>query len=138
MAQVARLFGYTNAPVIEDVKMFVPSNGPQLASAHIGTPVQKLTLDPKQELSIDPTVHGCSDQDELSMAFIKGKESYFGLGTWSTSDAVGSLIMNFRVNPAQLSSALIVNSLTQPVAARAYHTPLSYYGLMFRHWRGGL
>lgn len=138
LAQVARLFGYTNAPVIEDVKMFVPSNGPQLASAHIGTPVQKLTLDPKQELSIDPTIHGCSDQDELSMAFIKGKESYFGLGTWSTSNAVGDLIMNFRVNPAQLSSALIVNSLTQPVAARAYHTPLSYYGLLFRHWRGGL
>lgn len=138
LAQVARLFGYTNAPVIEDVKMFVPSNGPQLASAHIGTPVQKLTLDPKQELSIDPTPHGCSDQDELSMAFIKKKESYFGIGNWATSDAVGTLLMNFRVNPSQLAAAVQVNSLAQPVASRCYHTPLSYYGLLFNSWRGGL
>lgn len=138
LANVARLFGYTNAPVIEDVKMFVPSNGPQLASAHIGTPVQKLTLDPKQELSIDPAPHGCGTEDELSLAFIKKKESYFGVGIWQTSDPVGYQLFNTRINPATPSSVELVNSTSSDVALRTYHTPLSYYGHLFRHWRGGL
>ncbi len=138
LASVARVFGYTNAPVIEDVKMVVPSAGPQLASAHIGTPVQKLTLDPKQELSIDPTLHGCSDQDELSMAFIKKKESYFGVGVWQTGDPVGTQLFNARVNPAQFDQVEVVNGTSSVVAVRTYHTPLSYYGHLFKHWRGGL
>lgn len=138
LASVARVFGYTNAPVIEDVKMIVPSAGPQLASAEIGTPVQKLTLDPKQELSIDPSLHGCGDQDELSMAFIKKKESYFGIGIWQTSDAVGTQLFNARVNPAQVDQVEVVNGTSSVVAVRAYHTPLSYYGHLFKHWRGGL
>nr|UBJ25979.1 hypothetical protein 2 [Marnaviridae sp.] len=138
LANVARLFGYTNAPVIEDVKMFVPANGPQLASAHIGTPVQKLTLDPKQELSIDPSPHGCGDEDQLSLAYIKNKESYIGYGTWSTADTVNQQLFTFRVNPMQLSTVLINNVTPTPVANRVYHTPLSYYGSLFRQWRGGM
>ncbi len=138
LANVAHLFGYTNAPVIEDVKMMVPSNGPQLASAQIGTPVQKLALDPKQELSIDPAPHGCGDEDQLSLAYIKKKESYFGIGIWQTSDAVGTQLFNARINPAMLDTIDIVNGSSALVAYRAYHTPLSYYGHLFRQWRGGL
>jgi len=138
LANVARIFGYTNAPVIEDVKMFVPANGPQLASAHIGTPVQKLTLDPKQELSIDPTPHGASDKDELSMAFIKNKESYVGVGSWSTSNVVGDQLFTVRINPALQSSVAINNYVPATAGFRVYHTPLSYYGALFKQWRGGM
>jgi len=137
-SDIAKLFGYTNTPVIEDVKMVVPACGPQLASANIGTPVQKLTLDPKQELSIDPTPFGVSGEDELALASIKKRESYVGESSWATTDAVGTQVFTFRVNPAQSAIVGINNSVPTMVGNRVYHTPIGYYSALFQHWRGGL
>lgn len=138
LAAIARLFGYTNAPVIENVSGFMPLNGPMLASAHIGTAAQKLTLDPKQELSIDPRPHGAGSEDELSLAYLKKKESFFYVTSWQTSDLAGAQIFNMRVNPALMQTAAITNVGGMTVANRVYHTPLSYIGEMFKQWRGGL
>lgn len=138
LASVARLFGYTNVPVIAPVMGFMPMNGPMLASAHIGTAVQKLTLDPKQELSIDPSLHGVDGVDELSINYLKQKESYFGVTSWATGDTKGTVLFNMRVNPALCAQVDLVNGAAVAVAKRVYHTPLSYIGGMFRNWRGSL
>jgi hypothetical protein len=138
LAGIARLFGYTNVPVIADIHGFQPMNAPMLASGHIGTPVQKLTLDPKQELSIDPSPHGLESQDELALSYLKKKESYFGRVNWDTSDAADALKFVLRVNPYQPECIPLYNTLTVEVGKRVYHTPLSYTGAMFKHWRGGL
>ncbi len=138
VASVARIFGFTNVPVIEDVRGYQPMNAPMLASGHIGTPVQKLTLDPKQELSLDPTLHGLLPKDELAIPYIKDKQSYIGSGTWSTSDAVDTLLFSLRVNPGLLQTSDILNSGSSVVGQRVYHTPLSYIGDMFYNWRGSL
>lgn len=135
---IARLFGYTNVPVIENVCGLQPMNAPMLASAHIGTPVQKLTLDPKQELSIDPAPHGLESHDELALAYLKKKESYFGTTTWATTDAANTLLFNMRVNPYLPSWVDINNTVPLSVGRRVYDVPLSYIGRMFKHWRGGL
>lgn len=135
---MARLFGYTNVPVIENVSAFQPMNAPMLASAHIGTPVQKLTLDPKQELSIDPAPHGLESNDELALSYLKKKESYFAVTSWSTSDATDTQLFNMRVNPYLPSWVPINNSVAVPVGKRVYDIPLSYIGRMFKEWRGGL
>ncbi len=135
---IARMFGYTNVPVIADVHAFMPQNAPMLASAHIGTPVQKLTLDPKQELSIDPSLHGLGPEDELALPYIFGKESYFGATSWSTSDAVDTLLFNMRVTPCLSGNSVILDSTDDPVGTRIYHTPTSYVAQMFLNWRGSL
>lgn len=132
VAGIARIFGYCNPPVIEDVRGVVPLNGPMLASSQISTPVQKLTLDPKQELSLDPRLHGLDGTDELSIKYLTERESLFGVSTWSTSDNTGDAIFNMRVNPnqAQVTSFTGYN--------RVSHTPLSYLSHMFKNWRGDL
>lgn len=135
---MARLFGYTNVPVIENVSGFQPMNAPMLASAHIGTPVQKLTLDPKQELSIDPAPHGLESNDELALSYLKKKESYFATTSWSTSDTLNAQLFNMRVNPYLPSWVAVNNSVAVPVGKRVYDIPLSYIGRMFKEWRGGL
>ncbi len=138
VANIARLFGYTNVPVIDDVRGFQPMNGPMLASAHIGVPAQKLTYDPKQELSIDPSIHGLKPVDELALSYLKKKESYFAASSWSTNDALGSVLFNMRINPYQFAAIPLLNGSSVEQARRVYHTPLSYMSEMFRSWRGGL
>jgi hypothetical protein len=132
------LFGYTNVPVIDNVGVLVPMNGPMLASAHIGTPVQKLTLDPKQELSIDPAAHGIGSMDELAIAYVKTRESYFGTTTWATSADVGTVLLNLRVNPSIMQVEDIPNSANATVAKKVAHVPLSYVGNLFKNWRGDI
>lgn len=138
VSKIAGLFGYTNVPVIADVHAFQPMNAPMLASAHIGTPVQKLTLDPKQELSIDPSPHGIGSADELSLAYLKTRESYFGSTSWSTGDTVNTQLFNTRISPSLWGQVDLVNGASAVVGKRVYHTPLSYIGAMFKHWRGDI
>lgn len=138
IGSIAKIFGFTNVPVISDVQGYLPMNAPMLASGHIGTPVQKLTLDPKQELSLDPTLHGLTPQDELAIPYIKGKESYLGSGTWSTSSTVNQLLFCLRVTPALYQRANIQNTVPATVGQRLYHTPVSYMSQMFYNWRGSI
>lgn len=138
VSSIATLFGYTNVPVIEDVKPLHPMNAPMLASAHIGVPVQKLTLDPKQELSIDPSPHGIGSADELSLAYLKSKESFFASVNWSTTDTAGTQLFNMRVSPSLNGQVSLLNTTSTNVGKRVYHTPLSYVGAMFKHWRGDI
>jgi hypothetical protein len=138
VSKIATLFGYTNVPVIADVHGYTPMNGPMMASAHIGTAIQKFALDPKQELSIDPSPHGIGSADELSLSYLKTKESYFAATSWSTSDTDGTQLFNMRVNPFQATSIDINNSAATSVGRQTYHVPLSYVGSMFKHWRGDI
>lgn len=136
IAGIASIFGFTNTPIIDGVHTFTPAPGAHLASAEISTAVQKLSLDPKQELSIDPTMHGLSSEDEMSIKYITSKKSALVMDGWSTSDTTGTVIFNARVNPAMFGSVSIVDAGVVERAERVYHTPVSYLSSLFQHWRG--
>lgn len=138
VSRMASLFGYTNVPVIDDVHAYTPQNAPFLASTQIGQPVQKLTVDPKQELSIDSSFHSLGNQDELAISYLKKKESYFGATSWSTSDAAGTQIFNMRVNPNLDSNIALTNASASVIGYRSYQVPLSYFGRLFQYWRGDI
>lgn len=138
IANIAHLFGFTNTPVIDNVHAFVPVAAAHLASSEIGTPVQKLALDPKQELSIDPTMHGICNQDEMAIENIIKKKSAIVMDGWSTADGVGTVIFNARVSPLLFGRVNIDDGGAVTRAQRVYHTPLSYIGMMFQHWRGDI
>jgi len=138
IADIAGMFGFTNTPVIADVHSMVPVPGVHLASSEISTPVQKLSLDPKQELSIDPTLHGLGNEDEMSIKYISSKKSALVMDGWSTSDVAGTVLFNARVTPALFGSVSIVDAGVVERALRIYHTPLSYLNMMFTHWRGDI
>jgi hypothetical protein len=138
MASIAGMFGFTNTPVIDDVHGMVPLPGAHLASSEISTPVQKLALDPKQELSIDPTLHGLSNQDELAINYITSQKSAIVMDGWSTADAVGTVLFNARVSPMLFGTVPVVDGGAVTRANRVYHTPLSYLGAAFTHWRGDI
>jgi hypothetical protein len=97
-----------------------------------------LTLDPKQELSIDPSPHGIGSADELALSYLRNKESFYGSTSWSTSDVIGTQIFNTRISPSLWQQVDVNNTLAAPVGKRVYHTPISYVGAMFKHWRGDI
>jgi len=138
ISSIAGLFGFTNTPVIDNVHGVVPMAGVHLASSEIGTPVQKLTLDPKQELSIDPTMHGISSDDQMAIDYITKKKSTLVMDGWSTSDGVGTVLFNARVSPQLFGRVDIVDGGAVKRADRVYHSPMSYIGMMFTHWRGDI
>jgi hypothetical protein len=84
-AGVAKLFGYTNVPVIEEAKPVRVSQFANFASPEIGYPVNKLTVDAKNELSIDPTILGLPNVDELSIRHIVTKPAYYYQFDWTTA-----------------------------------------------------
>lgn len=137
IADIASMFGFTNTPIVADTHGFVPLAAPHLSSCEISTPIQKLTLDPKQELSIDPTMHGLSNVDEMSLKYITSKKSALVMDGWSTSDAIGTVLFNARVSPALFSQVSIMDGAVER-GRRVYNTPLSYVSALFTHWRGDI
>lgn len=132
VSSIASLFGFTNVPVIADTSPMRSEPFPKLASSEIGFPVERLTLDPKNELSIDPRVVGIpSGTDEMSISHFMGRESWLTKINWDTADALDALMFYIRVNPLLYDN----DGATQN---KLYLTPMGYAANMFDAWRGDI
>lgn len=132
VGSVAKHFGYTNVPIITPPTNMLPQALPNMASTDIGTPIQKLTLDSKNELTIDSKTVGLDFGDELEIKSIVTRESYINGIIWASSDAVGDLLYNFRINPAM---ALVTAGVSQNIING---TPMWQISRLFAQWRGDI
>ena len=128
---IAKLFGFTNVPVIEPAQPYRQTPFPQMASPEIGYPVEKLTLDPKNELTIDPSAIGLPPHDELAIENLVTKNSLISLINWSTTDAVDTLLWSARVTPFMYG-----NDGATP--NKVYMTPSALVAAQFQNWRGDM
>jgi len=101
---------------------------PQLATSEIGYPVEKLTFDPKNELSVDPSIVGCGSEDELSIESLCSRQSYLTTATWLTTTPVDTPLFTTVVTPNMYD----FNS------SKFYMTPLAMVSRLFKYWRGDL
>lgn len=132
VSKVAKLFGFTNPPVIDNVMPLrnVPYHA--FSSAEISVPADKFTLDPKNELSVDPRSVGLSAQDELAIGYIAGRESYIGNVVWPTTSAPGVDLFNLPVGPVNYNVAVASNGYQYAL------TPAALISRLFDSWRGDL
>jgi len=127
---IAKIFGFTNVPTIDNVHPMVPKPFPNMATTDIGTPMEKLTLDSKNELSIDPQICGCACDDPLVITNICSVESYLTTTTWTSAHAPNQLLFNTRVEPSLCYSATLASqTYVQGIPAWMVST-------MFKYWRG--
>lgn len=131
VSNIASLFGWTNVPVIADTMPYRPEPFPHLASTQEGYPVQKLTLDPKNELTVDPQVVGLPSKDEMNIVHLAKHESYLCTSTWSTGNAVDDILFSSRVAPTMYDN----DGATNP---KVYMTPMCWLSKRFNNWRGDL
>lgn len=129
VARIAKLFGFTNVPVIADQHGFQPRPFPPIASADIGFPVEKLTLDPKNELTVDHSSVGLSMMDELPISYLVQKESYLTSFSWTTAQATDTLLFTSAVTP-QLYAA------SADTDFQLYMSPMCWVSNMFNYWHG--
>lgn len=128
--------GWTNTPNIKDIDPYKPTAFPTMASPEISYPIDKLTIDPKNELGVDPGLVGLGPQDELDIKYLVQKESFLAQGVWETSRAPDDILFSCPVDPMLQS----VDSITGPAnpILQFHHTPLSWVSTMFNHWRGDI
>lgn len=131
ISKIASMFGFTNTPVIKDTMPYKPSAFPVLASTEQGFPIEKLTIDAKNELTIDPGVAGLSSGDELSIRHMVGRESYLTQYTWSTSTNSNDILFSTAINPMTLDADGNANPTL-------FLTPMAWVASLFQYWRGDI
>jgi hypothetical protein len=129
---MAKLFGWSNVPVIEDVKPMKNLPYHDLSSAHLSEPTTKFLLDPKGELSVDPSLIGLDPVDELSIPYIVAKDSFVTSATWNTTDAVGTLLFSSAVTPMMYDRGTASANGSYTIC----QTPMAHVAQLFSNWRG--
>lgn len=128
IAGVAKYFGFTKVPNIRDVEPYksMPFHG--MSSSEISQPMEKLTLDPKNELTIDPRTVGIDGADELSIKHLTSKESFIDSFNWDGTQLPDSLLYAARIS----------NVYSYVNGIQVMSTPLSYFSAPFKYWRGDI
>jgi hypothetical protein len=135
VSSIASLFGFTNVPVLDDVSAFKNLPFHAMASTQISCPFEKLTLDPKNELTIDNRVAGGNGTDELTIPYLVGKKNVWSLQNWASSDAPGAILTSINVTPS-LSSGIDGGVYAPGDADPIYQPPMALVARNFRFWRG--
>lgn len=128
-AEVAKHFGYCRPPVTKAPEPYRPNPVSSLATTSVPDVVHKLTVDDKQELSIDPRIAGLGNTDSMNIREIARRESYLTSFSWSIGTSPETLLWNTRVSPVTWAE----NGLTP----KGYHFPACCMAaLPFEYWTG--
>lgn len=133
-ASMAKIFGYSR-PSITKAPETIKSGFSSLALTTVPDNVQKLTVDDKQELTIDPRIAGIGPADPLNIREIAKRESYLTTFSWPMDTAPDQLLWNSRVTPVTWAESGTNNPATGDHIA--YHFPAcAFAALPFQYWKG--
>lgn len=135
VASIATLFGFSKPPDLTATRV-VPKASPGMAVTIGLDDVSKLTVDPKQELSIDPAIMGLGNTDELEILSISKRESFLTTFDWSATRVPGEHLFNSIVDP-MLFRTSPPNVPSSP-DVEMHLTPMAFACLPFQYWRGSL
>lgn len=126
---MAKAMGYSRPlPTIAPTTM-IQRNTASMATCNSVDTAVKLTVDDKQELTIDNRIAGIDPGDELSIRSIASREAWLTNFGWSGTDNPEDLLFNIRLNPGGFF-------MTNGNAT--YMTPLALATLPFEYWTGTL
>lgn len=133
VASIARLFGYSRPVVYKDPEPYKPMAISDMATCNNPDTVRKLTVDCKQELSIDPRIAGLQEHDPLCIKDIAQRESYLTTFDWVMGTAPETLLWNCRVSPMLWAES------GSPPPAQTFHLPACAYAVLpFKYWTGSI
>jgi hypothetical protein len=128
-AAIAKMFGYSRPPITKAPDPYRPTLNGSLALTNVPDVVEKMTIDSKQELTIDPRISGLGGVDPLNIREIAKRESYLTTFSWVRGTEPEALLWNARVSP------VIWNEITS--TPRSYVFPACCFAAMpFQYWTG--
>lgn len=138
IAAIAAMFGYTNVPNIDKQAAFRPTSTPLLATTDIGVAVEKLTIDSKNELTIDNSAYSCGDSDPLVIKSMCARESYLTSFEWTSTDAPQQALWNSRVTPNLCANQSYAYGTLGATGNIISMTPMCMVANLFKYWRGDI
>lgn len=131
VADVARAFGFSRPASTEPTTNVSQLFMGNMANANVSDGVQKLTMDVKQETTIDPATVCASSTDDMDLRALAMRESYVATYLWDNTMPFGTLILNARVCPSMYVDG--------PGAIPEKHmTPSAWVCVPFTYWRGSM
>jgi hypothetical protein len=122
---IATLFGYSSPCELESSIVRVsPLNN--IATTNMPSHAGKLTVDAKQELTLDPKTVGLMSDDELTIKYIAQKESFLTNFTWALGSLSETLLWNAVVDPC----------LHARVGSEIHMPATCFAATPFKYWRG--
>lgn len=130
MANMASAFGFSRPVISSGPDPYRPSLTGSLALCNAPDLSNKLTVDDKQELTIDPHISGIGEPDALSIKNIACRESYLTTFQWTAATPSNNMIFNCRVDPVIWRADLSTGAHHFPACAMA--------ALPFKYWSGSM
>jgi hypothetical protein len=132
---IAALFGFSK-PVETERTLIVPKTVANMATTDNKDDSNKLSLDTKQELTVDPRAFGLSGKDEMDILSIAQRESFVTTFTWTSgnSSPAGTILWNTIVDPCVYA----ISTATTPDLPRINMTASCFAAAPFQYWRGSI
>jgi hypothetical protein len=124
---IATLFGYSS-PVMLETSIYRPVNVANIATCNVPNESMKLTVDCKQELTLDPRTVGLEGHDELTIKSIAQRESWMVNFPWELGTQQETLLWNHVVDPC----------LHYRQGSEIHMPAVCFAATPFRYWRGTL
>jgi len=131
-ADLARLLGYSRPNQLEDARVYNPRYMGNLANSDVAENLVKLSLDSKNELSVDTRVMGLGGQDEMTIASIANRMSFWRQFDWPETAVTDTLLTSFKVEPSY------GQFLSAPPVGEIHSTALAYAATPFDFWQGSI
>lgn len=132
VSKIAKLFGYSRPVILDNQCEVVQRPFGSLALTSADEPLLKLTLDPKQEVTIDPVVTGLGEIDEMSFAYLFKRESLLVQVPWVALTPSGTNLVNIAIHPQTCPVNITGTDVVR------FNTALSWASYPFLYWRGSI
>lgn len=130
LGNVAKIFGYSRPQVLDDIKPFVPRIMGNLTNSDAPESLVKLSLDSKNEMSIDTRIMGLGGEDELTINSIAQRWSYWRQFDWPETAVTDTLLTSMLVWPNY------GQTLTASPTKELHPTALCFASSPFEAWQG--
>lgn len=134
MGKVFNFFGWAKPVVLTDaifVKDMPFTNGSTTSGKET---THKLSSDPKQERTVDPTLAGGSHEDELAIATLANRETYLTTFQWTSAQ----LSLTTTMFQALVTPTLSTNGIYNTANFISQPTTMAFVAYPFTYWRGDI
>jgi hypothetical protein len=128
VAGMATHWGYSRPPIVTDIVQQKPTPTGNMANTDAADAVMKLSLDSKQELTIDSRTVGLDGEDQMDISRFVQRESYLTSFTMFPESVTDAMLWNCKVTP----NLYTVNG------AEIHPTPMAYMAVPFGYWQGSI
>lgn len=128
VGELASHWGYSRPPIVTDIVQQKPFPAGNLTNTDAADAVQKLSLDSKQEITIDSRTVGLDGEDQMDLKRFAMRESYLTSFAMTPTQQTDDMLWNCRVSPA------LYSTLDEEI----HTTPMCYASIPFLWWQGSI